>query len=389
MRTPLGRHSFCGLIFALAALLCPFDARAAAALSHPRPAGPLPQVFPDTGNPTLFYYPPGDLALAIDPEGRPDLRFLQIIYTGTETTSDAGRFVAHSVLSFTIRMRALEPATLLSAKAALPPGSKLVPLPIRRIDSQLIWTPVESSPETTPTTTGPGETSPAPASVGGGNFEEAPLASSTAGTYWTERVYTVAPQPESSQLLWQALKGGRVLMSLSYSFMGEGRLEPAAATSTDAPSADQPKRLDAAVVKAGAIPIEIDPVRDASRLKRIDINQGVPPGYAVLSVRCYDFVSDAPADVAVKRIEISAKAVSGATVTRTATFRAAAPELTSATIRFPVAVKLSVPFSYRVVMIRKDGTVVSKPWQTSASWWRELDITTPPDTPGPERGEEQ
>ncbi len=325
-------------------------ALAAPALHKPQAAGPLPLVFPDTDDASIYYYPPGDIVLVTERDGAPDLRFLSVVYAGTQTTGDAGAFMTRSTIAFRVRMQRVDATTLRDARAALPAGSRLVALPIRRVTSNLVWTPIET-PET-------------PASLGEGRFEETNGAQTGEGSWWTERIVTLAPETFSAQALWDAFQRGRVLMSFAYAIDAIGVVS------------DESKDLATQTVKANTIPIEADAARWPDRFRRVDMNQGVPPGYAILSVRCYDFANETPAPIAVKRVEIRAHAVSGSPVTRTIAFRAAAPDITSATVRFPVAVRLDQPFRYRITEIRGDGTVSAGAWRVGASWWFELDVTT-------------
>jgi hypothetical protein len=352
------------------------------AFSLARPAGPIPVVYPDTRNSHVFYYPPGSLRVADDPQGGPDLRFLQMIYMGTEATGDPGRFLARSVLSFRVIMEAPTPADLRAAKAALPAGTVLQPTPIRRMESSLVWTPLAADPTTDP--------APAPVkeSSVNGRLEDSERANAAATAYWTERVFTLNPDPLSSQALWEALHKGQVILSLTYSFFSEGdtqgvteitstggALPPAVAEL--AKKTGESKQVFP--VRSDAFAILADAKRFPDRFIRIDINQSVPPGYAALDIRCYDFDNALRPDLARKSVEIRATGVNGRPVTRSVMFRASAPEVASAGLKFPVAVRLDQPFSFRIIEIFTDGRQKVSAWKSNEKWYELLDVTTPPD----------
>src|SRR3954453_10044769 len=86
-----------------------------------RPAAALPvlgsereiagvKVYSDHQSATRFYYAPGKLSIPQDVEGRPDVHFLQMRYTGSAVTGDQGQFRTHSSLKFRVRMEAVDGA---------------------------------------------------------------------------------------------------------------------------------------------------------------------------------------------------------------------------------------------------------------------------------------
>jgi hypothetical protein len=132
------------------------------------------------------------------------------------------------------------------------------------------------------------------------------------------------------------------------------------------------------IVRADAFPIRVDVVRWPDLLKKLDINEGIPPGYAALEVRCFDFLNDLRPDLAVKGIDIMAVGVGGRVVSLpTQKFLRSEPDLYSKQIRFPYAVKLTEPYQYRIIEYTADGEKVLSPWQKVTEWSSHLDITTP------------
>ncbi|HYD41033.1 MAG TPA: hypothetical protein VEB43_09385 [Anaeromyxobacter sp.] len=361
---------------ALAVLATARAARATPILGEPLAAGPL-RVFADDADPTLWYYPPGPLAVAEAPGGGPDVRFLQLVYVGREVSGDPGRFVAKSVLSFRVHQQAVAAADLAAARAALPPGARLRALPLRRSEAQVVWTPLaaEATGSRAPEAAGPRP-------LGEVRLEEAE-APSPAGDTWAERVFVLGPDPHSSQLLWDALQRGSVALSLGWTHWAEGvdrpRVEVTGAPGLALADAARPASTAPSerVVGSGAFPLEIDARRFPDRFRRFDLNQSLPPGFAILEVRCYDFDNALRPDLARKAVEVRAAGVRGRTVVQTVTFRPQTPHVAAATVRFPQAVRLDRPFQWRTVEVTTAGEVRASPWAERTDWISLLDATSP------------
>ena len=86
-----------------------------------RAAGLL-TVYADDSRRDVFYYGPGDLALATATGGAPDLHLLYTRYIGTLAAADPGARVFRSVLTFTVVMQNPSASALQDAKAALIAG---------------------------------------------------------------------------------------------------------------------------------------------------------------------------------------------------------------------------------------------------------------------------
>lgn len=346
-------------------------ARATPILGEPLAAGPL-RVWADDADAALYYYPPGPLAVAEAPGGGPDVRFLQLVYVGREVSGDPGRFVAKSVLSFRVQQRAIAAADLAAARAALPPGAKLRALPLRRTEAHVVWTPLA------------GEAA-GPQALGEARLEEGESAAA-AGETWAERTFVLAPEPHGSQLLWDALQRGRVALSFGWTHWADGVDRPrvevtgtpglvpaeAARATSSAPAAR--------VAGSGAAPLEVDAQRFPDRFRRFDLNQSVPPGFALLEVRCYDFDNALRPDLARKAVELRAAGLRGRTVVQSVTFRPQTPHVAVATVRFPQAVRLDRPFQWRTVEVTTAGDVRTSAWAERTDWISLVDATSPPES---------
>src|SRR5712664_3450758 len=367
------RRQAAGWLFVWVALGCAMGAAAEPSFGGQQMAGTL-RVYPDAKDALTFYYSPGALRIAEEPPGAPDLRFLQMIYAGTSATDDAGKLVARSVLSFRIEHERISDADLRAAERALPAGARLRALPIQRMETNLVWTPV--GPDAVP-----------PRQLGTGRLDEEDAGKSATDGYWTERTFILTPDPFSSQLLWAAFQRGQVLLSLGYAVYARGfrgdasdLTAPRELVSADAGIVDPPGagKLEERLVASGALEIVADAKRWPDRFRRVDLNQSVPPGFGVLEVRCYDFNNALRPDLAVKKVEVRATGAGGRALLQSATFRASAPEIAAVNLRFAQAVRLDQPFKWRTVEVALDGNVNVGPWTERADWAPVLDVTTAP-----------
>lgn len=351
-------------------------------------------VFPDASHAALFYYAPGDMGIARTPGGRPELSFLHARYTGTGATGDRGRAFFRSVLTFRVKLATPTAAELRDARAVLRKSAattsvELRPLPVRRLDAALVFTPLTDAAATT---------TPSPTVVSTGHFEPtdakaAPKPQSEEG-HWRERTYTIGMEPTTAQLFSDALERGQVALSLGYALYADdalganpvedlegppelvAALQERAAGSGSAPADDTRRRVQ--LVRAGAIAITADSRKWPDFVRRIDINETVPPGYAALDIYCYDFNNDLRRDIYEKQVEIEAQSVTGRPVRRLVAFQRDETDLYARTLAFSVAVRLDRPYRYRVIEVAPDGTARPGAWETARSWTEILDVTTRP-----------
>jgi hypothetical protein len=373
---------------------CEAPALAAADLRQPRTAGPL-TVYPDDVRGNVFYYPPGELAIAVRDDGAPAVHLLHARYTGSAATGDRGRAVVRSILTLRVVMAGPRPPQLAEARRALAAAGhatiELRPLPIRRLESAIVYAPVAPGAD--------GEERSAIESAGAaaepqalprGHFEAADANALREG-YWSERIYTIGLPAADAQLLTTALERGSVALSLGYAFLADGigsdaplqqisgspalvaALKGALAPPVDTEPAAAAERPS--VVRSGALGVTADLGRWPQLVERVDINDAAPPGYAALDVYCYDFNQRPDSPLYEKQIEIEADGMGGRPVTLMATFSRAHPDLYARSLRFPVAVRLDRPYRFRVLEIDRDGTSRTSPWREQPSWTELLDVT--------------
>ena len=339
-------------------------------------------VYPDVKKKTVFYYAPGDIVLAKDNFGAPLYKFFQMRYTGSQATGDQGKITYRSILEFTVQLKHLDAPTIdgitnsLKLKTSKP---ELYPLPIKRIESGLVYA-LDQAGDNKAT------------KVTGGKFEDI-SENGNADELWTERMFTLSLDNTSSQLLWATLEKGQTVMSLYYSFYTPGVIDSlpivSLSSTSDLPG-DLKDELDNMVeeakkdtlkrtvlVKANATALTVDLKQAADRIKKIDLNENrIPPDYAVLDIRCYDFNNDLRKDLYAKRLEAVATGMDGKEVKQNVTFYSSSPDIYYAGLRFKYAVKMDRPLKYRIVEIKNDTAPYYGKWIEQKSWNKLIDITT-------------
>ena len=401
------------------------SARAGAApdFSAPRDIGHF-RVYPDFELEHRYYLAPGEIEIARDDQGRPDLHFLQLRYTGTALTGDQGESESHSTLTVRLRQDAPTPVEERFVKRALRDFAnlgrvELRPLPIVAFEAILVYTPIGDAAQ------GSGELS----ALEDGHFEaeDGEAAQSSTRGYWRERTFTVPMNQATSSLLWQLFQRGEVAISLSYAFFSRGvdsaelvqadvqasereaeRQLLASLEQAGVPLAAQPERGVAAkllerlraerrgeeppapdsepaappertrMVHAGATALRVDARRWPDLFQRIDYNEQLPPAYAFVKIYCYDFANALRPDLFYKKVEIEAAGVGGRMIGISTKFLFSQPELYARTVRFPFAVEIDRPYRYRVVTATRSGETREGPWIERDAWGAILDVTSAP-----------
>jgi len=363
----------------LASPLLPGRALAVPDWKTQRAAGAL-TIYADDSRPNRFYYAPAEIAVVTTPDGKPDFHFLETRYTGSAVGRDRGTILHKSLVTFTVRLPH-PPAEELTRVARELGGAgapaDLRPYPVKKIATALVYVVIG------------GDTTSLPP----GRFESTGEAEGS-GSTWTERVYTVGLDSLTAQAFRAALEKDQVYLSLGYAFLGDALAQDAGIGElTGSPeiveglkSALSGARADSSgapadtvrthVIRAGAIEIGLDVKRFPELMRRVDLNDKAPPGYAALDVYCYDFNNELRPDLAEKRVEIDAEGVSGKRVKLETAFLREQPDLYSAGIRFPVAVRLDRPYRYRTREVKLDGMEHQSVWRERQSWSEILDVTS-------------
>jgi hypothetical protein len=374
------------IIFLVVQILLTSGLRAQAVISGKEVMNGI-EVYPDLKKKTVFYYAPGDLVLAKDNFGVPLYKFFQMRYTGSTATGDQGKINYRSILEFTINMTRTEASKLEDIRSSLKKRSgheiELLPVPIKKVETVLVYALDVAG----------GKKEQASA-IQGGNFEQSESDDNNSAGFWTERTFTMSLDNVSSQLLWNTLEKGQVIMSLCYAFYADGlpgSVPEITMNDSGGILADEIKtqlnqiveetktdtNAKSVLVKASATGLSVDIKKNSDRIKKIDVNENqVPPDYAVLDIRCYDFNNQLRSDLYAKRIEIIATGMDGREVKQKVTFYSSAPDIYYSGLRFKYAVKMDKPLKYRIVEIKNDTAPLYGNWIEQKSWNKLIDITS-------------
>lgn len=336
-------------------------------------------LFRDVKLSNVYYYLPGDLEIARASDGKPDLNFIMMRYTGSSVYDESESIRYRNIFSMRLVMKNVIDDSLRLAKAELDTRSMsllLKPLPISAIEAMLVFIPVGANDTTT--------------IVRKGDLSaEGESGYSSYGSYWQERYFTVYLDNHSANILLEAVRKDLTAISFMYAFYSKGKSRTSipdfsghhqlARTFRQQLKDEESHSRDTlreCIIKSNAFAIYIDTLRYPHLVRQIDINNGVPPGYAVLNVRNYDFANGLRDDLYEKTVELQATGAGGGKVDAQVTFRSSDPDLTSTNFKFKYAVRLDKPYRYRIRELFSDGRERITNWKDVSMWSALLDVTT-------------
>jgi len=312
------------------------------------------KVYPDSADPSLFYFAPLGLELK-SAAGVPVFSFQRFRYVGRRATGDAGSFWGRGVISFTVRfVSPREKIELVSRLLSrqLQRQVRLEPLPVVDIESELVYTAVSENDEIRSGTLGAGQQS---------EEEE--------GELWDERSFFVGADPLSADMLWQTYHSGAVALSLNVSVYATGLTE----RDSEAGSGQAVRRN----VMADAVRIAVSPDGHPNLFQSIDLEAQMPAGYTFLDVYCYDFqAAEPPEDLWAVVVEVRGRAATGDRPVETVRFDADRPERFKREVHFRFAMDLDSGYEFRVTRIYGSGQRRSSEWQHVADWTGIRDVSS-------------
>ena len=372
------------LCLAVMAFIWPESSRAQPDFNNARQAGNI-TFFQDIKQTAVFYYLPGSLAIGRTAEKKPDLSFILMRYAGSATYNDEGQNHFRNILTIRLVMKPVDADSLRTARQQLQrsyPSVQLKPLPISQVEAMIVFTPV-------------GAPDSARLIQKGEMAAENDAGYTTAATYWQERFFTLCLDNNSANLLLQAFNRNLTVISFMYAFYSKGRTTSSALEisgfgsldntlkqqlKTAAPDTSKTDSLHECIVKSDAFPINIDTAENPDLIRKIDINDANPSGYAVVNVRNYDFANHLRSDLYEKSVDLEATGAGGDPVHLSVSFNRKNTDVTSVNFRFKYAVRLDRPYRYRVRELLTDGQESISDWNTVNVWSNLLDVTTRPPT---------
>ncbi|SHJ39036.1 hypothetical protein [Aquimarina spongiae] len=331
-------------------------------------------LYKDHVDPHVFYYEPGKLKLKILSDGTPDFQFLDMRYTGSKCYNDRGEKSFMSLLQVGVEMQKMDKDFMKRVKVKLPPKSKIIPLSISGIETQLIIPSTGSDHSKKDV-------------VKKGVLESSGKESvSTSRGYWETRVLTIRLNQYESQILMDCLKKKTLGLSLQYSFyadfLGKSDIEFTGSKEVEehlyTKEEEDKEIVENRIIQSDALPIKVDVEQYPDVVKQLDLNEEIPPAYAGLEIKCYDFKENIRPDLFMKIVEIEAQSVDGAeTVKQEVKFLKKNTDLHTYHISFPYAIYVDTPMRYRITEIDIEGKRTIFDWKEKAECSSELDVTTP------------
>jgi hypothetical protein len=334
----------------------------------------------------LFYYLPGDLKVATGEDGKPDFKLLLMRYTGTRAYDDQGTRRFRNLMQMKVIHGTVPGEKLLVVKQHLKTlnnNPELRPFPVKNLKTAIVYSVVGTDDQGGTTVSGEG------------SYFSEQTDHTSVNEYWKERSFVIRLSNESANLFWDALQNQQTILSVGYAFYSE--VFNSLGTDTNISGTKDAVRianeimkpenentaadtlLDMRVIKAGAFEVIIDTEKWPDLIRKVDINEQIPPDYAIINVYCYDFNNELRPDLAQKKIEIEAPGVGAGKVMLKYTFRNDMPDIYACDLKFPYAVRIDTPYRYRVTEISRGGSVTRSEWMTKDSWHEILDITSRPD----------
>jgi hypothetical protein len=344
-------------------------------------------VYPDDRDKGVYYYVPGELNIKIS-GGVPEFFFHRYRYLGTRATGDSGAYKGRGVISFTVERPRVNAKVIQSIKKHLgpprPPGRtvELRPIPIEKIQSQLVYTTIEK--QETGTLAG-GRWSGQETGAAGPDQPDQHA--------WETKRFTIGTNILTTNLLWSSYHKEGVILSLNYSLvvrgvsdlnavpgniekLMEGETKETAADTGETGDADPGLEEVHQPVLNSSLVISVSPSRHPDRFKSIDVGAEMTAGYTFLDIYCYDF-QDPPGETGIfrKEVEIKGFSISGARPVQKAVFSSSDPDRYMQSIQFPFAMDMTRGFAYRVKCIDTSGSVRRGEWIHRDQWSGILDVT--------------
>lgn len=338
-------------------------------------------IYKDYTKPGLYYYGPGKLLLAKAKAQRPDFQLTQMRYTGTACSGDQGENHFLNLVQFTLEMESIEPEIFDKLMAHLKQKTRkpmrLVSMPMRYIETFILLPVASNQP---------------PQRVeaeGVANFDP------QEGSFWRRKNFNFRLTNAESQLLSQQMKGNHLSISVGYGFYADAVLGTDGQMTLSGTKKDVEDLLESnnwedllagdtlaipRIFHAGTTTFDLDLARHPDLIKQIDINEGLPPDYPALEVRCYDFRDKLRPDLAIKQVEIAGVGVGGKPLSPQAVrFNQRAPYEYAKNFRFPFAVKMGEDVQYRITSYSLKGKREATEWISRPICDGLLDLTTSPE----------
>jgi len=336
-------------------------------------------IYRDSELPNKFYYAPLSFQLDRDVDGKPNFSFVRMTHlNGRARDLEAPK--QSSVIQFTIEPKYLEQSRLQEIRSMLKERIcaqckiLFVPAPIRKTEASLIYTNLDTEKST----------------LVESNHHSAPK-TKRFSERWTSKTFTIRPDVFTSQVLWDAFKNNKGILSVAYGiwtlgdhadevtydFSGPKELEDVFIQMNKGTNdSTETRKKNEALINAGAFQITIDQEAWPDQLKEIDFGSTLSPRYGLVDVYCHDFVDNIRPDLLAKLVEFEATGVGNGTVKTEMQFSKAHPDVYAYAIKFEYAIRLDHPLRYRVIEISETGEITTGEWIKKENWNSIIDISS-------------
>lgn len=336
--------------------------------------------FQDFRKENTYYLMPPKLQLIKESDGKPRLTLINSRYTGSSVYGDVGEKKFRNILQFGITMESMDLEAIKSLKNQLGGNHvNLLMMPIKNLETTVLM-PAATAQKT------------AQKLGRNGSFTASTNDENTFG-FWKERTYSIHLENQDAELVSSLMQDGKLFLSFNYAIISEvikgtkvvkKVINPRQVFQSVQSEVVEIIKIDSVVtslpMRADAFSINVD-TQKWNLIRKIDINENVPPAYSVLEARCYDFTNQLRPDLAVKILEIEATGLNNNPVSLPSIkFLSSQPSTNTISASFPFAVKLTKPLRYKITEYKKDGEKVAFGWVSKDNWVEVIDITTPLDS---------
>lgn len=338
-------------------------------------------IYKDHKKSNLFYHGPGALALAKGEMQRPEFQLTQMRYTGTSCAGDQGENHFLNLVQFSLEMETLSLEDISKIKAKLKSRSRrpieLLPMPLRYVQTYILLPVASNKPPQRVASEGVADADP------------------EAGSIWKKKNFNFRLTNAESQLLSRQIQENHLSISVGYSFYADALLGEDGEMTLSGSREEVEELLESndwaemlrgdtlampRLFHAGTMTFDLSLKDHPDFIKKIDINEGLPPDYPALEIRCYDFRDNLRPDLALKRVEIAGVGVGGKPLRPQAVqFAKRSPQEYVKNFRFPFAVKMDEDIQYRLTSYTLKGERKMTEWISRPVCEGLIDLTTPPE----------
>jgi hypothetical protein len=324
------------------------------------------RLYKDKIKKNVVYYGPEGMEIAKNINGQSDFNFIMIRYTGSKISGDQKTTKFKNICQFKVQLKEISTEKLNTIRQQIFPNT-LQKLPLKAFKPFLIFTPIKQNESTK--------------IIDNELFIQENI-------LYNEEYLTIELSNLDAQILEESLLKNQTLISVGYTIWAEGNNDNKSVdlqlygpiksqynekikNYTD--SLSHKVQLKNTIIMAGVTEV-ILPNEHSKYIRKLDLNEQMPPQFANIEVRCYDFYNKIRTDIYAKKIQIQAYGIDNTLIQIEDTFYQKNPEEAVKYLNFEFAINNSKPLMYRIIEINKSGNQFVKGWIKKLDW-SQIDIT--------------